>query len=324
MTYRVLVTARSFRDRPGQHKRILLDAGCELVESSNSQPLTADEMILLMTNVDAVIVGVDVISAEVIDSARRLRVISKYGVGIDNINVEAATRRHIAVTFTPGANSVSVAELTLGLMLALARRIPQHSAGVKRGAWTRTPGVELAGKTLGIVGLGQVGQAVAHRARCFGMQVLYHDIVRHDRLEKEGWLSYSELEPLLALADFVSLHCPLTPASRELIGEAELRAMKPTAFLINTARGGLVDEEALAPALGGGWIAGAASDAFVREPPVDSPLLALDNFVAMPHAGAATHEASKRMALMAARNTILALRDQRPAHVVNPEIYDWV
>jgi D-3-phosphoglycerate dehydrogenase len=278
MAHKVLLTSRSFRQHSGEHKRILRAAGCELVESSNNRPLTATEMLPLVADVDAVIVGLDQVSAEVIAAGRRLRVISKCGSGLDHIDLQAATRHGVVVTSTPGANAVSVAELTLGLMLALARRIPQHNHGVKDGSWKRVVGVELASKTLGIIGLGRVGLAVARRARGLDMNILYCDVDRHKDLEVEYGLVYAELGLLLRDSDFVTLHCPLTPDLHNLIGEAQLRAMKSTAFLINTARGGLVDEAALTRALREDWIAGAASDAFVHEPPLGSPLLALDNF----------------------------------------------
>jgi D-3-phosphoglycerate dehydrogenase len=321
MSHKVLVTARSFRRQPGEHKRILQEAGCELIETSNTQPLTEAEMIPLVGDADALIIGLDQVTARVIEAGPRLKVVSKYGSGVDHIDLDAATRCGVVVTSTPGANSIAVAELTIGLMLTLARHIAQHAQSVKAGSWKRIVGVELAKKTLGIVGLGQVGQAVAQRARSFEMRIVYNDVRRRRDLEGEGWLSYANRSTLLTDSDIVSLHCPLTAQTYGLIGEDQLRAMKPSSFLINTARGGLVDETALTQALRQGWIAGAASDAFVHEPPRASPLLELDNFIGTPHAGAATREAIERMAVMAARNTIQALRGQRPLHVVNPEVF---
>ena len=321
MSHRVLVTARSFRRQPGEHKRILQEAGCELIETSNTQPLTEAEMIPLVGDVDALIIGLDQVTARVVEAGPRLKVVSKYGSGVDHIDLDAATRHGVVVTSTPGANSIAVAELTIGLMLTLARHIAQHAQSVKAGSWKRIVGVELANKRLGIVGLGQVGQAVAQRARSFEMRIAYSDVRRRRDLEGEGWLSYANLSTLLTHSDIVSLHCPLTAQTYGLIGEDQLRAMKPTSFLINTARGGLVDEMALTQALRQGWIAGAASDAFVHEPPRASPLLKLDNFIGTPHAGAATREAIERMAMMAAKNTIQVLRGQRPLHAVNPEVF---
>ena len=322
MSFRVLVTPRSFRRETGEHKRIMEEAGCVVVESSTGRPLRSSEMVNLIGDVDGAIIGLDQVNAEVIAAAPKLRVISKYGTGLDNIDLDAATQAGIVVTYTPGANHVSVSELTMGLMLALARHIPQHSSSVKAGSWERGRGVELAGKKLGIVGLGRIGMAVARRARAFDMHVLYYDVCRRKNAEAEGWLDYADLDALLAESDFVSLHCPFTPEWGTMIGKAQLRAMKPTAYLVNTARGGLVDEAALAKALQDRWIAGAASDAFVNEPPTDSPLLALDNFVASPHVGAVTCESVRRMAVMAARNTVLVLQDQRPSAVANPAVFE--
>ncbi len=321
MPHKVLVTARSFRRQPGEHKRILQEAGCELIETSNAQPLTEAEMIPLVGDADALVIGLDQVTAKVIAAGPRLKVISKFGSGVDHIDLDAASTHGIVVTSTPGANSIAVAELTIGLMLTLARHISQHVQSVKAGSWARIVGVELANKTLGIVGLGRVGEAVAQRARSFEMHIVYSDVRRRQDLEHQGWLAYADLSTLLADSDIVSLHCPLTAQTYGLIGENQLRTMKPTAFLINTARGGLVDETALTRALRERWIAGAASDAFVHEPPRASPLLKLDNFIGTPHVGAATREAVERMAVMAARNTVQALCGQRPLHVVNPEVF---
>jgi D-3-phosphoglycerate dehydrogenase len=321
MTYKVLVTARSFRRQPGEHKRILQEAGCKLIEASNTQPLTEAEMMALIGDADALIIGLDQVTARVIEAGPRLKVISKCGSGVDHIDLDAATYHGVVVTNTPRANSIAVAELTIGLMLALARHIPQHALSVKAGSWARIVGAELANKTLGIVGLGRVGEAVARRARSFEMRIVYNDTRRRKDLEDEGWLSYADLSTLLADSDIVSLHCALTAETHGLIGEDQLRAMKPTSLLINTARGRLVDEAALARALREGWIAAAASDAFVHEPPLASSLLALDNFIGTPHAGAATREAIERMAVMAANNTIQALRGERPLHALNPEVF---
>ncbi len=321
MSHKVLVTARSFRRLPGEHKRILQEAGCQLIETSNTQPLTEAEMMPLIGDVDALIIGLDQVTAKVIEAGPRLKVVSKCGSGVDHIDLDAATRHGVVVTSTPGANSIAVAELAIGLMLALARHIPQHVQSVKAGSWIRFVGVELADKMLGIVGLGRVGEAVAQRARSFEMRIVYSDMRRRKDLEGEDWLSYAELGKLLAGSDIVSLHCPLTAQTHGLIGERQLRAMKPSSFLINTARGGLVDEMALTRALREGWIAGAASDAFVHEPPRDSTLLKLDNFIGTPHAGAATREAVERMAVMAAKNTVRALCGRRPLHAVNPEVF---
>jgi D-3-phosphoglycerate dehydrogenase len=319
--YRVLIASRSLRRVPGEHRRMLEGAGCEIIDAPGDQRFEGDAMAPLIPNMDAVIVGTDHVTARAIHAGNRLKVISKYGVGLDAIDLVAATRAGVVVAYTPGTSQISVAELAIGMMFALARNIPQHSQIVRSGGWKRIVGVELTGKTLGIIGLGRNGFEVAKRGHGLEMRVRYYDPLRRPDLEEHGWLTYASLQTLLSEADFVTLHCPYTQQTANLIGEAELKAMKPSTYLINTARGEIVDEAALAQALREGWIAGAASDAFVHEPPVGSPLLELDNFVACPHAGGATLEAQERTAIMAARNVILVLQGDRPLAVANPDVY---
>ncbi len=318
---KILVTARSFRKTPGRHKELLEQSGHQVVESPLDRPLKEAEMVELISDVDGGILGLDEVTANVIAAGKRLKVISRYGAGVDNVDLAAATASGVVVTNTPGANSIAVAELTLGLMLALARRIPQHHASAKAGSWSRVTGIELAGKTLGIVGLGQVSKEVIARAACFAMRILVHTSFPDEGLTEAYGVEYVPLDRLLGEADFVSLHCSLTPERVKLIGERELKAMKPTSCLINTARGELVDEEALYRALREGWIAGAASDVFTQEPPAGNPLLELDNFIVTPHLGAITHESVLRMGVLASENALKVLRGERPLYVVNPEVY---
>lgn len=322
MGNRILVTARSFRKTEGLHKQILRDAGYEIIETTNEQPLSAAELAKLVADVDGVILGLDAMTAAVIDQAKQLRVISRYGVGVDTVDVAAATRRGIVVTTTPGANSIAVAELTMALMLALARSIPYHDRLVRQGKWTRVQGLELYGSTLGIVGLGRIGREVARRAAGLGLRILFYDPIppTPDSLV-DLKVEPCPLEALLSTSDVVSLHLPLDDSSRHMIDRQALERMKPGALLINTARGGLVDEQALYEALVQGKLAGAACDVFAKEPPGDSPLLTLDNFIATPHIGSTTLQTTLRMGLMAAQNTLAVLRGERPAGVVNPEVY---
>jgi D-3-phosphoglycerate dehydrogenase len=213
---------------------------------------------------------------------------------MDNIDVEAAEDLGVRVSSTPGANARSVAELTAALLLALARNVVLHDRGVRGGSWKRLTGIELAGKSLGIVGYGAIGREVARIAQALDMEV-----VAHDPLVADADVPLIPLDELLATSDAVSLHLPLTPETRGIVGSDELAAMKSTAFLLNTARGGLVDEDALADALRSGRLAGAALDGFEEEPLGDSPLRGVDNVVLSPHAGAATHEAVLRTAAWA-------------------------
>lgn len=321
MKEKILLTARSFRKVPGPHQDILREAGYQLVESPHDRPLEADELAPLVRDVAGVVAGLDDFSAEAIDGAQKLRVISRYGVGVDKVDLKAATSCGIVVTITPGANSVAVAELTMGLILALARRIPYHDGVVKQGQWKRVSGVELSGATLGLIGLGRIGREVARRAVGFEMKILYHSRTTKRDLEIELGAEYVGLDHLLANADFVSLHCPLTRETHHLIGGRELALMRPTAALVNTARGGIVEERALYEALSQGKLAGAAFDVFAQEPPGDNPLLPLENFIATPHFGSATLQTTLGMGLMAAENALAVLRGERPEDVANPEVY---
>lgn len=247
----------------------------------------------------------DRIDAALLDACPQLRAISNLAVGCDNVDIAAAARRGIAVGYTPDVLTETTADLTFALLLAVARRLPEGMAAVASGEWlTWEPGWMLGrdvhGTTLGIVGMGRIGRAVARRAEGFGMQVLHTG--------RRGGLT---LEELLERSDFVSLHCPLTPATRHLIGEAALRRMQPTAFLVNTARGGVVDQVALERALHEGWIAGAALDVTEPEPlPPDHPLLRAPNLVVLPHVGSATHATRERMADLAVDNLLAGLAGQ--------------
>ncbi|MBC8264268.1 MAG: phosphoglycerate dehydrogenase [Anaerolineales bacterium] len=319
---KVLVTARSFRQTPGRHKELLEQSGHQVVESPLDRPLKEAEMVELISDVDGAILGLDEVTAKVIEAGRQLKVLSRYGVGVDKVDLEAATAAGVVVTNTPGTNHIAVAELTLGLMLSLARRVPQHNRSVKEGSWARVRGTELAGKTLGIVGLGWISREVIRRASTFDMRIVVQTRYPDQELADQYGVEYLSLERLLKEADFVSLHCTVAPERADLIGEKELRAMEPTSYLINTARGGLVDEEALLVALQEGWIAGAAMDAFREEPAAASPLVSLDNFIATPHIGAATYESILRMGTLAVENALQVLRGERSPYVVNPEVYE--
>jgi D-3-phosphoglycerate dehydrogenase len=319
---KILVTARSFRSTPGRHKELLEQSGHEVVESPVDRPLKEAEMVELIGDVDGAILGLDNVTATVIEAGGELKVLSRYGVGVDRVDLEAATAAGVVVTNTPGTNHIAVAELTLGLMLSLARRIPQHNKSVKEGSWARVRGTELADKTLGIIGLGWISKEVIRRAYAFDMRIVVQTGYPDKELADRYRVEYVPLEGLLEEADFVSLHCAVTPERCDLIGEKELHAMKPSSYLVNTARGELVDEDALLRALQEGWIAGAAMDAFKEEPATASPLVKLENFIATPHLGATTYESIIRMGTLAVENTLRVLRGERPAYVVNPKVYE--
>ena len=269
----------------------------------------------------------DAVDAELLDAAPRLRVVSNMAVGYNNIDVAAATARGIVVTNTPGILTEATAELAFALILAAARRVVDLDRRTRAGEWTCWAPLlflsrEVSGKTLGVVGLGRIGRAVARRARAFGMRVLYHSRSRLEaEEERDLGVEYAEKDELLATADFVSLHVPLSAETRHLIGRRELDLMKPTAYLINTSRGPVVDEAALVEALKARRIEGAGLDVYENEPMLAPGLAALDNAVLLPHVGSATVETRTKMARMAAENLLSALRGERPAHVVNPEVW---
>lgn len=267
----------------------------------------------------------DSIDAALMDRLPGLRAIANYGVGYDNIEVEAATARGILVTNTPDVLTDATADLTFALLLAVARRLGEGEAMVRAGefhGWSPAMlvGADLAGATLGLVGIGRIAAAVGRRARGFGMQLLH--TARHDHAEAEALGSRRvELDELLASSDFVSIHVPLTDETRHLIGAEALRKMKPTAYLINTARGPIVDEAALGEALATGVIAGAGLDVYEREPEVHASLLTLRNVVLLPHLGSASVGAREGMSRLAAANLIAALSGERPPNLLNPEAW---
>jgi len=259
------------------------------------------------------------VTAEVIRQASKLQVIGRAGIGVDNIDVEAASEKGIVVVNAPTGNIISAAEHTIGLMLALARNIPQADLALRGGSWDRARfmGIELRGKTLGIIGLGQVGAEVARRARGLEMHVLAHDpFVPEERARVLG-AELVPLEDLLRQSDFVSLHATLTDITANLIGEAELRMMKPSARVINTARGGIVQEEALYKALAEGWIAGAALDVFNEEPTTAHKLFASDKVIVTPHLAASTAEAQERVAVDVAEQVVAVLKGEPARYAVN-------
>ena len=278
------------------------------------------ELIARIPDFDALVVRSETrVTAPVIDAGLKLRVVGRAGVGVDNIDVPAATRRGIVVVNAPRGNIVAAAEHTIALLMSLARWVPQADASVKRGEWTRARfvGTEIRGKTLGVIGLGNVGSEVAKRAHGLEMEVIAFDpVVSVERAELFN-VPLVTLAELLERADFVTIHVPLVESNRKLIGAPELALMKSTARLINTARGGIVDEEALAEALRSGKIAAAAADVFVTEPPGANPLLALPNFVATPHIGASTVEAQVSVAFDVAEEIAAVLAGDLPRFAVN-------
>jgi glyoxylate reductase len=264
---------------------------------------------------------------ELLNAAPKLKIVSNYAVGYDNIDVPAATRHGVYVTNTPGVLTAATADLTFALILAGARRLVEANSFLRSGNWKvwgpeLLVGVEVGGSTLGIIGMGKIGQAVAKRAKGFDMTVLYFDAVRRLDAEQALGIQYVSKEELLQKSDFVTLHCLLNEETRNIVGEKELRMMKRTAIIVNAARGPLIDQAALYRACSEKWIQGAALDVFVKEPiPLDDPLLTLPNVTTVPHIGSASRTARDGMARKAAENLLAGLSGKRPPNLVNPEIW---
>ncbi|MEM3607725.1 MAG: glyoxylate reductase [Candidatus Bathyarchaeia archaeon] len=309
----------------------ILERSCELEVRDSRLPPSKEELTSLIGDVDGLIcLLTDRIDGDVIAAGEELRVISSYSAGVDHIDVDAATKAGIYVTNTPDVLTDATADHAWALLMAAARRIVEADKYVRSGRWREgwdpllLLGAPIWDKTIGFIGFGRIGVAAARRAKGFQMRILYYSRRRIPiDLERELSAEYRPLEDLLREADFVSLHVPLTPETRHLINRERLRLMKPTAILINTSRGGVVDQEDLVEALREGWIAAAGLDVFEDEPvkPGD-PLLSLENVVLTPHIGSATREARTRMAVMAAENLLSVLRGVEPRHLVNPEVKD--
>lgn len=267
------------------------------------------------------------VGEDLLQEAPQLRVISNMAVGVDNIDLAACTRRGIPVGNTPGVLTDGTADLTMAILLAAARRLPEASRDAREGRWTTwSPtgwlGADLNGATLGIVGLGKIGGAVAKRAKGFGVKLLYTDTSAHPESESQLGATRVAFEDLLRESDFVSLHVPLMPETTGLIDEGALRMMKPTAILVNASRGPVVDTDALTRALAEGWIAGAALDVTDPEPlPPEHPLYDLDNCLVVPHIGSATRNTRRRMAERACENLLAGLEGRRLPYCANPEVY---
>jgi D-3-phosphoglycerate dehydrogenase len=282
-----------------------------------------DTLIAAVQDADAVVASVEAYTARVIEFAPRLKVISRTGVGYDSIDLEAATRYGIAVCTSIGSNEETVADYAMALMLALSRQLFLAHAETVRGGWSKPAAGDFFGRTVGIVGLGAIGKKLVNRLRGFDCGIVAFDICQDERFAAEHGVRYISLDELLGESDFVSLHVPLLPSTRGLIGERELRLMKPSAYLLNTARGPLVQEHALYRALKERWIAGAGIDVFEQEPPVGSPLLdpALDNIILSPHVAGVTMESHERSAIMACESVAHVLGAEAPLHhVVNPSV----
>src|SRR4051812_7420755 len=310
-------------------KRILVveplaDEGLDILRADHEVEvkvgMSRDEFLRVLPEYDALLVRSQVqADAEAIAAGTRLQVIGRAGVGVDNIDLPAATEAGIVVVNAPTGNTIAAAEHTLALLFALARHIPEADASLRRGEWKRSQftGRELRGKTLGIIGLGKIGMTIADRARAMEMEVLGHDpYVTEDAAALRG-VKLLSMDELIRRADAITVHVPLTRSTRNLIGEAEIASMKPGAYLVNVARGGVIEEAALAKALSEGRLGGAAVDVFTEEPPKESPLLSAPNTILTPHLGASTAEAQTRVAVEAAEQVLDVLAGRPARYAVN-------
>ncbi|MFP4136408.1 MAG: 2-hydroxyacid dehydrogenase [Candidatus Acetothermia bacterium] len=321
----VLITRRIFPEA----KDKLKEEGIEYEINDTGEILGKEELLKGLEDKDGLICLLnDEVDSEVLDASSDLEIVANLGVGYDNIDVDAATERGIMVTNTPGVLTETTADLSFGLLLAAARRIPEADTFVREGSWNGweliqpQQGVDVHGKTLGIVGMGRIGSAVARRGHFgFGMDVLYYSRTRKEDLEDELGAEYVELERLLRESDFVSLHTPLTSETKGMIGERELELMKEDAILVNVARGPVVDEPALVEALKSGEIRGAGLDVFEEEPEVHPGLKELkESVVLAPHIGSASRETRMEIAEIGVKNAIAALSGEEPPNLINPEV----
>jgi D-3-phosphoglycerate dehydrogenase len=311
---RLLVTPTSYGKNDPRLKTELEAQVGEVIYNPTGKPLTSVEVAKLLPGIDGYIAGLDSIDANALKTADRLKVIARYGVGVDNVDVPAAREKGIVVTNTPGANSVSVAELALGLMLALARQIPEAVEAVHQGKWPRSAGLSLEGKTIGILGLGAIGKQLARRLAGFDCRVLAFDPCVDAAFASDNHVELVTMDAAIEQSDFISLHLPLSTETRCLVNDTFLNKMKKGSFLVNTSRGEVIDEDALLRALQTSHLKGVALDAFTVEPPdPKNPLLALPQVIVTPHLGAQTDGATSNMGWLAMKDCLAVLKNEEPA-----------
>ena len=320
--YRVLVTDVAWPS-VAPETEILAQVGAELVMAPKDSEA---ELVALAPQADAILTNWAQVTAKVIAAAPKLQMISRYGIGVDNIDTTEATQHGVIVTNVPAYCLDEVSEHALAFLLALARKLTFYSAGVHANQWEITPGkpiYRVSGKVLGIIGLGKIGRTVARKAQALGLHVIANDpFVYADEMASLGCKKV-ELEDLLRQSDFVSIHCPLLDTTRGLLSRERLRMMKPSAYLVNTARGAIIDLEALSTALSEKWIAGAGVDVFSPERlPAGHPLLSAPNLVATPHVAFYSEESLVSLQMQAAQNVAAVLSGQRPGPIINPEVLD--
>jgi D-3-phosphoglycerate dehydrogenase len=321
--FAVLVEARPFSVLDSAPMEKLKASGIR-VDDLRGSGIKDKNFIKALRQADALLCGNDLqVDDDLLDRAPKVKAIAKLGVGLDTVDVEAASRRGVVVFHTPGANNQAVADHTFALILSLARKIRYCDQSLREKRWEHTKiiGVEIWRKTIGIIGLGAIGRCVALRAKGFQMKIVACDPYWPAEFAAEQKIEKLSLDELLKVSDIVTIHAPLTPENKELINAKTLGLMKPAAILINAARGGIVSETDLHQALKAGQIAGAGLDVFEQEPPDDSPLLELENVVLTPHTAAFTHEAMNTMSMGVVDQLIDYYHGKKPVHLVNPEVF---
>jgi glyoxylate reductase len=324
MVYRVYVTSNEVPKEALDMMRKVAEVKINDKEGSPSREVLLKEV----ADIDGLYCNINErIDGELLDAGKKLKIVASMSVGFDHIDLDAATKRGVMATHTPGVLTEAVADETLGLILAVARRLVEADGYVREGSWKLkwTPmmlvGRDVYGKTLGIYGLGRIGIAVAKRAKGFGMRIIYYDPFRNEEAEKSLGIEFKSKEDVIRESDYLSVHVPLLPETRRSIGAKEIKMMKKTAFLINTARGGVVDDAALAEELKLGTIAGAALDVFEKEPiDMNSPFLKMKNVVLAPHLASGSIESRTAMGVLAAQNLIAGLNGETPPNLVNKQV----
>ena len=321
--YNVLITARSFGKEVPEPMERLMKQGFRILEWREGSGLEASELIGKVGQADAWIVGSYPIQAALLGNTPRLQIIAKHGVGIDNIDVPAATKKGILVAIAPGSNDQAVADLTMGLLLSLLRSIPQANASVKSGRWERFQGFGLTGKTIGIIGLGHIGLNVAKRVKGFDMEILGCDPFWPEEKALEIGIVRVDFETLIGKSDVITLHVPLTPETEGLIGEHQIAQMKKGGWIVSTSWGKIIDEKAMYQAPVTGKVAGYATGAFETEPPEGNRLLDLTNVVATPHIGSDTNDALRMLEDRVVDTILKLFHGEKSEFIINPEAYHF-
>jgi D-3-phosphoglycerate dehydrogenase len=323
MAWKVLTSARAFWVSGQAAQAALEAAGCEVVPSPRPGPFSAEELIPMLQGCDTVIASSEPYNARVFAACPQLKLVARCGVGTDAVDMKAAAEAGVVVTNTPGAMTEAVADYTFALMLGISRRLPESDALMRSGGWDEFRGVLVYGKTLGLVGVGRIGQAVAQRAKGFAMRILAYDPILQASGKGDPAIEFVSLDELLAQSDYVSAHAPSTPETVQMFNADRFAKMKPTAYFINTARGALVDEAALLAALQSGTIAGAGIDVYTKEPcPPDNPLRHAPNCVLTPHNAFNALEATIEMSRQSGQSILDLMQGRLPDNICNPAVWD--